>query len=193
MPTQTGVWSQEEANTGHVFDYNLAKWLGQYFQKDVPLIDMGCGPATYLRYFHDIGFKNLIGVEGTALRQSEFGNVFIGDLTQNIDLGRKGNVMCLEVAEHIPEEYMDQFLNNLVNHLPENPYDDRCLVLSWGIPGQGGLGHVNCRHNIWVVDHMRKKYGLSLDVEDSLMARAMVSNHAHWFRDTLMVFKYLPS
>lgn len=184
MPTPTGVWSQEEADTGHVFDYHFAKWLGGYFPKDVPLIDMGCGPATYLRYFHDIGFQNLHGIEGTDLKQSEFGNVFIGDLTKPIDLQVKGNVMCIEVAEHIPAEFDHALLDNIYRHLA----DDGRLLLSWGIPGQDGLGHVNCRHNIWVIDFLRK-WHLELDTQDSLEARAMISNYAHWLRDTVMIFK----
>jgi len=184
MPSHTGVWSPEEAETGHVFDYKLAQWLGQYFSKDLPLIDLGCGPATYLRYFHDIGFQNLHGIEGSELN-FEFGNVLVKDLTSKVDLGVRGNVMCIEVAEHIPEGYREPFMANVLRHLEKN-----CkLFLSWGIPGQDGLGHVNCQHNIWVIDYMEGKHGLNFLVEDSLRARAMVSNHAHWLRDTIMVFE----
>lgn len=182
MPSPTGIWSPEEASTGHVFDYKLAQWMGQYFPKDKPLIDMGCGPGTYLRYFHDIGFEKLHGVEGTDIPGREFGNVFVGDLTEPIDLQVQGNVMCLEVAEHIPKEHMNMFLNNVLDHL------DGVLLLSWGIPGQDGLGHVNCQHNIWVIREMSIR-GYELITSDSLMARQMVSNYAHWLRDTIMIFK----
>jgi len=186
MPTQTGVWSPEEAQTGHVFDYRLAQWLGQFFDKDKPLIDMGCGPATYLRYFHDIGFNDLLGVEGTDLPGREFSEVQVLDLTEPIDLPKKGNILCLEVAEHIPKVHMHDFLDNVLKHLS----DDGNLVMSWGIPGQAGLGHVNCKHNIEVVNILYQ-LGLELDLHHSLKARAMVSNYAHWFRDTIMVFHRL--
>lgn len=181
MPSHTGVWSPEEAETGHVFDYKLAQWMGQYFDKKTPLIDLGCGTGTYLRYFHDIGFENLRGVEGSKLN-FEFGNVDVKDLTFKFDLKVQGNILCLEVAEHIPYGYMDAFLLNVLRHLNGK------LILSWGIPGQDGLGHVNCQHNVWVIDEIQKR-GLTLDVADTLKARAMVSNYAHWLRDTIMIFK----
>lgn len=194
MPTPTGIWSQDEADTGHVFDYNLAMWFADHlFTEEVPLFDMGCGPATYLKYFHDRRFKDLTGVEGTSLRQSQFGNVVIQDLTQPFDLKKRGNVMCIEVAEHIPEAYTKVFLDNLVRHMDNIVVNARYMVLSWGIPGQAGLGHVNCKHNIWVIDHMESNYNLHLNTELSLEARAMVSDHAHWLRDTLMIFQYYPS
>lgn len=183
MPTPTGIWSQEEANDGHVFDYKLAQWLGQYLPKDQPLIDMGCGFGTYLRYFHDIGFKSLYGVEGSKLN-FEIGVVQVADLTQPVSLRITGNVLCLEVAEHIPVEGMDVFLDNILGHVA----DEHKLIISWAIPGQGGLGHVNCRHNIWVINYLNER-GFGLLVDDSLMSRAMVSNYSPWLRNTLMIFE----
>lgn len=186
MPSETGVWTPEEAETGHVFDYRLAQWLAKLLPKNEYIIDMGCGTASYLRYFHDLGFPKLIGVEGTAVKGSEYGNVEIQDLTQEFDLiGVRGNVLCLEVAEHIPEEHMHMFLKNITRHTEYMSY----LVMSWAIPGQDGLGHVNCRHNIDIIGIMKYKYGMDLDIEASLEGRAMVSDVAHWFRNTLMVFR----
>lgn len=182
MPSPTGIWTPEEAATGHVFDYRLAQWLGQYFPKDKPLIDLGCGHGTYLRYFHDIGFQQMLGVEGTVIPGSEFSRIEHRDLTEPFTLQYTGNIMCLEVAEHIPYEHMDTFLQNIIRHLYGK------LVLSWGVPGQDGLGHVNCQHNIWVVD-LLKNYGLRLNTPDSMQARIMVSDHARWLRDTIMVFE----
>lgn len=182
MPTETGVWNQEEADEGHVFDYRLAQWIGQYLSKHTPVIDLGCGKATYLRYLHDIGFEDLLGVEGFDLRDFEFGNIIIHDLTEPIDLKKRGNIICLEVAEHIPEEGLDIFLNTITKHLSGK------LILSWAIPGQAGQGHVSCRHNIDVI-HTLQALGLRLLHHDSLKARAMVSNHAHWFRNTLLIFE----
>jgi len=183
MPSHTGVWSPEEASTGHVFDYKLAQWMGDIFPKNVPLIDIGCGPATYLRYFHDRGFQSLHGIEGSQLN-FELSNVRVADLTGKVDLGVQGNVICLEVAEHIPEGYMEPFLQNVLRHVSKNGL----LFLSWGIPGQDGLGHVNCRHNIWVINELEER-GYQFDLDYSLKARAMVSNYAHWLRDTIMVFR----
>lgn len=183
MPSGTGIWTPEEAENGHVFDYRLAQWLGQVLIPDGPTIDMGCGPGSYLRYLHDIGFSNLIGVEGTEIKGNEFANVVITDLTVPFDLEVKGTVICIEVAEHIPEQYTDVFLENITKHV----YGGCDLIMSWGIPGQSGLGHVNCRHNIEVLEIMRK-YQFKIDTEKSLKARSVVSNYAPWLRNTLLVF-----
>ena len=44
----------------------------------------------------------------------------------------------MEVAEHIPSQFEAQFLMNLVQHAKKG------ILLSWGVPGQQGVGHVNC-------------------------------------------------
>ena len=60
--------------------------------------------------------------------------------------------MSIEVAEHIPAEYEQAFISNLVNsarHL---------IFLSWGVPGpgQGGEGHVNGQWGPDVVQKMNQ-------------------------------------
>jgi len=60
-------------------------------------------------------------------------HMFIGDHNP-VDL-----VTCFEVAEHIEEEYADQFVDNLISlGAPE-------ILISAAPPGQGGHYHVNCQ------------------------------------------------
>jgi cyclopropane fatty-acyl-phospholipid synthase-like methyltransferase len=184
MPTETGIWVQEEANQYHIFDYYLAKWIGKYLDPHEQVIDFGCGIASNLKYLHDIGFQKLLGVEGTRLDNFEYGGIHVSDLTKDFDLMLKGNVICLEVAEHIFSEHTDTFINNILRPLDSG----NIIILSWAIPFQDGVGHVNCQHNIWVIDRMKKE-GLELQVEDSLSARSVIGNHTSWFRNTLMIFK----
>lgn len=178
MPLETGIYTVEEAVYGHDFSYRLAKWIGEYMPKNEPLSDIGCGPATYLRYLHDIGFYNLQGYEGTP-QNFEYGKVKLQDLTNTFTFD--GNAICLEVGEHIPEEYLDVFLNNLAQCTGK-------LILSWGVPGQDGIGHVSCRHNIWVIDQMEKR-GFKLNVPDTLTVRTVVEDRVSYFRNTLMIFE----
>ena len=183
MPSETGIWSEEEAATGHDFSYKLAQWMGQYFPVNEFLVDIGCGRAEYLRYLHDIKFQNLYGVEGSDI-QFEFGKVKIQDLTTKFQLHDNGNVICLEVGEHIPEQYLNVFIDNLVCNLGTG-----CkLLLSWAIPNQDGLGHVSCRHNIWVINEMEKR-GLRFLAEDSLKARAIIEDRLSYFRNTILIFQ----
>lgn len=185
MPSENiSIWTQQEADQYHCFDYWLAQWIGQNFYKKKQLIDLGCGRATYLRYLHDIGFELLRGIEGTALSNFDYGNVRVADLSEPIIPDVTGNVICLEVGEHIFEPYLDKFLDNIKKHVSQ----DGKILLSWGVPGQEGVGHVSCRHNIWVINEMEKR-GLKLNCEMSLSARSVIKEPTRWFRNTLMFFE----
>ena len=56
--------------------------------------------------------------------------------------------MSLEVGEHIPKEYEDIFINNLHNN------NNKGIILSWAILGQGGFGHVNEQNNDYIKSKM---------------------------------------
>jgi len=188
MPLETGIWTSEEAATRHDFSYRLAKWIGEYLPKNERVADVGCGNAAYLRYLHDIGFESLVGFEGTE-QNFEYGNVNVVDLTQPLHkppqlIRPQGhNTICLEVAEHIPEDHLPVFLDNLCYICGTGK-----LIMSWAIPGQDGIGHVSCKHNIWVVAEMKRR-GYRLLLEDSLNARSIIENRLSYFRNTLMLFE----
>lgn len=197
MPSETGIWSAKEGAENHVFDYELAHYLGQMFRKQDPVIDVGCGRGTYLRYFHDIGFEKLAGIEGSDQvfkfgnavpfnKHMTFGNVGLWDLSNSIMTPPpiSGNVICLEVGEHIPEQYEDIFIDNLIKLTSSGGY----IILSWAVPGQDGIGHVNCKHNIWVIEVMTKRGVIFCPIQ-SLSIRTCISNHTAWFRNSIMIFQ----
>lgn len=183
MPTETGIYTLEEATHGHDFSYRLAQYIGEYLPKNEPVIDAGCGPATYLRYLHDIGFKKLIGIEGTK-QNFEFGNILQWDLTEKTKYLSPGNVICLEVGEHIPGQFIHTFIDNIASYVSTGGK----LILSWAIPGQDGIGHVSCMHNISVVNEFQTR-GFTLLMQDSLNARYIIENRLSYFRNTLMIFQ----
>lgn len=188
MPSQTGIWNQQEANDYHSFDYRLARFLAHNLPKNQFLYDMGCGLGTYLEYFKSVGFQYLVGFEGEKLNNFEIDGIHVADLTLPIQYsitdGVVGSVICLEVAEHIPPEDTNYFLNNITPFVSQGG----SLVMSWAVPGQEGIGHVNCRDNFSVIAEMINR-GFEFDVERSLAARNNVSNHCAWFRNTIMWFK----
>ncbi len=103
------------------------------------------------------------------------------DLSKPQNLGRKWDwVMSLEVGEHIPKQFEDIYITNLLNHASYG------VVLSWAIRGQGGTAHVNCLNNTEVVERLEAK-GFFPDYQywEILRKDATLS----WFRRTLMVFK----
>jgi hypothetical protein len=87
--------------------------------------------------------------------------------------------MSLEVLEHVPISYERQVLDN-VDAL--NRYG---VVLSWAVPKQGGLHHVNNRPNTYAIARMVER-GYVYCAEFS--ARIRTESTLPWFKNTLMVF-----
>lgn len=184
MPTPTGIWSQKEADLHHAFDYPLARWIGQFLSKYEPVVDFGCGKGEYIEYLSDIGFESVHGVEGTQLDGFRVQSIAVHDLTKPLPKKYTGfNVISLEVGEHIPEEFLDVYLDNITAPLDAG----NRLILSWAVPGQEGIGHISCRTNEWVIDQMRKRGVHQLHVQTQ-KARENTSNHCAYFRDTLLIF-----
>lgn len=183
MITETGIWQQEEANQYHAFDYYLAKWIGQFLPREQTIIDMGCGLGSYIKYFQDIGFKKVLGIEGTLLDNFEIEKIAVMDLTKEIKIKLEANVLCLEVGEHIPEHHLPAFIKNITDPVSRG----QKLILSWAVPGQEGIGHVSCRTNEWVIDQVSSR-GLKFDKIKTEQARAATSNHCAYFRETILIF-----
>jgi cyclopropane fatty-acyl-phospholipid synthase-like methyltransferase len=188
MATETGVWSQEEANTGHLFSYRLAQYIGKILRnnKSLPVFDFGCGTGAYVRYLKDIGFRNVTGVEGRSLINFEISEeeVFIQDLTTDFDLIARGHVICLEVAEHIPSEYTSAFIENITKHVDKNCF----LILSWAVPGQDGYGHVNCKQNEEVIRELYF-HGFELNQVKTAEAREVIEGPYAYFKETILIFQ----
>jgi SAM-dependent methyltransferase len=177
-----GCWGIKDLNE-HYFDYTLAKEIKRFIKREhvINVVDFGCGPGEYVKYLKANNI-DVIGFDGNLLTpEITNGECGIQDLAVPFNLGNKFDlVISLEVGEHIPEEFETTFIENLVNHT--NNY----LVLSWGIPGQGGYGHVNCKTNESIKDKICS-YGFTCYTiaEDRFRYKAT----ATWFKNTIMVFK----
>lgn len=187
MPEATGIFTPQEAKDGHLFSYKLAQYMAKLFKKkDVPVYDYGCGPGEYLRYLTDIGFKECTGVEGTREQEFQFPKhlIIFSDLSKPVNHFRRvGNVISLEVGEHIPEEFEDVFIENITKTVGVGCF----LFISWAIPGQEGTGHVNCKTNFYIKNKI-EKHGLVLLSDETEQARAIVENHLAYFKQTVMIF-----
>lgn len=183
MPTATGIFTSEETEDQYSFSYHLAKWIGNYLPKETRIIDFGCGNGTYISYLYDKGF-GVTGVDGEMSSSYEGQGLFIKqDLTDQFTLDYKGNVICLEVGEHIPKEFEHIFFENITKHCTDK------LILSFAVRGQGGLGHVNCKENIEVCAIM-KDYGFKFLYGPTVEARKSITkNHCEWFKKSLLIFE----
>ena len=138
------------------------------FEKHQPasVLDVGCGLGNWAATAKKIGVSNVIGIDGEyvnrsllKIQESEFVGI---DLRKKFDLKKKFDlVICLEVAEHLPKESADTFIESLVNH-------SDVILFSAALPGQGGQFHINEqwpsywqqifeRHKYQMIDFFRKK------------------------------------
>lgn len=179
--SETGIWGQEEADEAHIFSFQVAKWISEHIQKEIPVFDLGCGNGSYVHYLKSVGFKFVYGFEGSELNNFQDDKITICDLTKKVDFGGVGNVICLELFEHIKKEYESQLIENIIR-----PCSNK-LIISCAVPNQQGLGHVNCRDNIYIIDKFQEQ-GFKLNTKQTLDIRSVVEEYVSYFRNTLLIF-----
>jgi len=138
-----GFW-ENPTKEGHAHDSRLAGAILKILKarKIDTLVDFGCGTGEYARFFrrHRLVVEAYDGNPWTEQLTGGIGQV--KDLSQRFNLLKQfGCVMSLEVGEHIPAEFEQAFLDNLITH--STGEDGSLIILSWGVPGQDGDGHVN--------------------------------------------------
>jgi hypothetical protein len=178
----TGIWSLDEAKQSHYFDEPLAEAIvSRWLPKRA--VDLGCGPGWYAKAMQDAGWEEVEAYEGTP----DIESIAVHKPIQAIDLSKPIEepsgffdfVLCLEVGEHIPTKCEADFLDNLAI------LSSSIIVLSWAVPGQTGVGHVNERPNYYVISELSDR-GFRLCPRSTERLRQAAS--LPWFRDTLLVF-----
>jgi SAM-dependent methyltransferase len=105
------------------------------------VIDVGCGQGTWLAVFREHGVGDVWGVDGDYVDRARLEiptELFhAADLTLPLVVDRRFDLaVSLEVAEHLPAECADLFVDSLT-HL------SALVLFSAAIPHQGGAHHVN--------------------------------------------------
>jgi hypothetical protein len=172
--------SKEETDK-HVFDKSLAFAIINMFRyNSETTVDIGCGNGEYTKNFlrHK---KNCIGYDGSPLTpEITNGLCKVMDFSEIVDIGKFDLVLSLEVGEHIPQEYEQNFIDNICNASKQH------IVLSWAIEGQGGDGHFNERNNDYVKAEMLKR-GFVYQKRETHKLRG--ESTVPWFENTIMVFE----
>lgn len=161
---------------------NIARWILDQNVKTV--YDIGCGPGTYVNSMRDLGL-NAFGfdiddrIEGNdCLFSFDFTKASLAD---TCDLA-----ICLEVAEHVEEKYADKLVANVVSSISKGG----TLVWTAAVPGQGGIGHINCQPKEYWEEKLTA-LGLERlpDKEKELIEYVQTDVHLGWFVNNLMIFK----
>ncbi len=127
------------SNTEYIRSAELVTEAINTVFKPASLADLGCGCGVYSHLFKKNGVR-VLSIDGVIPPQEHSFpvEIIIRDLTLPFEnnWGAFDMGLCLEVAEHIPEEFAEVFLKNLT------AFSDR-LVISAAPPDQGGHHHVN--------------------------------------------------
>jgi len=186
---ERGVWKgytpKSDIKSGtmspHKIDNGLMDALPQMFEENSTVVDFGCGNADYAKHLHNNGFKveAYDGNPNTPEMTDGLGKVL--DLSKEFNLGKTFDyVMSLEVAEHIPKESEETYVDNLIRHT------GFYLITSWAIIGQGGDGHVNEQDEEYVLNMYKEKDMIyNKEVSEALRSVATLG----WFKNTIYVFE----
>jgi len=157
---------------------DLINYIFPFIIEEKILIDIGCGQGHYLKYILELTSDiELIGIEPKVSNMPSIVNY---DLTIEFDLKKKGNILCLEVLEHIPLIFEDTAISNIVKHC------SNYLFISWAHRGQCGYGHVNERDMLEVIKLFETR-GFTYLIEYSENSRQKCI--AWWVKKNFCIFK----
>jgi SAM-dependent methyltransferase len=123
------------------------------------VLDVGCGTGTWLKVACDLGAHEIYGLDADYVTPDKLHipeNTFRAtDLSKEFDLDKSFDlVLSLEVAEHLPEDAAETFIESLCKHAG-------VILFSAAIPGQGGQNHLNEQWPAYWHSHF-KKYGFDM-------------------------------
>jgi hypothetical protein len=184
MISSTGFWNFEghRFDQEHVHDAKVSDAIVVIAKRNkvTKSYDFGCGPGNYVKNLRQNGIE-AHGFDGNPVT-SKIPWCSVQDLTSDFQLDPVDFLLCLEVCEHVPKKHENALLKSIDRHINSKG----TLILSWAVVGQGGLGHVNCQNNDYVINKF-KELGYTYNETDSSYLRKNVSN-AKWFTNTLLVF-----
>jgi len=148
------------------------------------VIDLGCGLGAFLRIFQENGVEKILGLDGNYVKRE---NLLISpekflarDLKEKIHLDEKFDlVVCLEVAEHLPEKCTEDFIESLTSLGP-------VVLFSAAVPHQGGENHINEQWPPYWIEKFAKRGYLLVDaLRNELWDNEKV---AFWFAQNSFIF-----
>ena len=148
--------------------------------------DLGCATGLYMACLMSKGVR-CRGIENSPnALDSEvclaLGSITNADLRESILFPDYSDVvLCLEVLEHIPEEYADQAVRNCINA-------GKILIISPSPHGGGEHHHNPQPKNYWLEGFSEYGYTESADKSQQIKDAMMTVEHANWI-DNIMVLE----
>lgn len=148
------------------------------------VVDVGCGTGVWLNALLAAGVKDILGIDGKhvplELLEIPVETFKSSDLAKIVHLDREFDlVLSLEVAEHLPPEAAEIFVDSLVRM-------GDVILFSAAVPLQGGDGHVNEQWLDYWVDKFAAKGFLATDcIRDQIWTNAKVE---WWYAQNILLF-----
>ena len=126
------------------------------------VVDVGCGQGAWVSVFLEHGVPEVLGVDGEWVDPADLliplQRFQHRDLRQPLELGATFDLaVCLEVAEHLPPDQADRFVESLTRLAP-------VVLFSAAIPHQGGVGHLNEQWPDYWAERFARRGFRTLDV-----------------------------
>ena len=126
------------------------------------VVDVGCGQGAWLSVFREHGVEEVLGVDGEwvdparlLIPRERFQH---RDLRKPLELEESFDLaVSLEVAEHLPAESADGFVDSLARLAP-------VVLFSAAIPRQGGVGHLNEQWPDYWAERFARRGFVSVDI-----------------------------
>lgn len=145
------------------------------------IVDVGCGLGAWGK-----GLDNYIGID-YKVPASELliplDKYIEHDLTTPLyDPPKADLVLCMEVAEHLEEQYADLLIATLTD------ISTKYILFSAAIPGQGGVNHFNEQwQSYWAMKFARQGFRpVSKDIRDEFWDDDSVSL---WYRQNVVLYQ----
>jgi SAM-dependent methyltransferase len=147
------------------------------------VVDVGCGEGWWAAAFNDAGC-DAIGVDGSYVTTHVLGDRFHPrDLGRRLDVPRSDLAVSMEVAEHLPPERGESFIEDLCRLAPT-------VLFSAALAGQGGTGHINEQPlSYWVDLFTRNGYAVSGALRWQVWDNPAVEV---WYRQNTVVASLMP-
>lgn len=125
------------------------------------VVDVGCGVGTWLNTFMEEGTEHILGVDGPwvdtdllCIPQDVF---HATDLTEPFHVDQAFDlVVSLEVAEHLPADCANTFVDTLTRLGP-------VVLFSAAVPFQGGTRHVNEQWPAYWIERFSERGYVAVD------------------------------
>lgn len=150
------------------------------------VLDIGCGIGTWLWEFKQNGVKTIMGVDIPYVDNELLSKFLLSSEFNGLDISKPFNlhktfdlVICLEVAEHLPEQSADGFIRSLTCH-------GDIIIFSAAVPFQEGQNHINEQWPAYW-QSIFKRYGF--EVYDIIRDEFWNNDKVDiWYRQNILVY-----